>query len=489
MTTSARRALFWSFVERYVGLMVAIASTMILARLLTPAEVGVYSLCAAFTAVAGILRDFGVSEYLIQEKVLTREKTRAAYALALMFAWGIGLLVFLCRGVVANFFGEPRVAEVLLVLSLHFAILPLTSPTFALLNRELAFRPIFAIQLFSNLAQAFTSVGLAASGFGVLSLAWGAVANVAAQTLLLTIMRPRESLTLLPALAGVREVLKFGSLYVSSRAVEVLTRNVHDPIIARHFDFASVGLFSRAFGLIDLFHNNVGAAVIRVATPAFAASSRAGNDVGAAYAKGAAIYAAVSWTFFGFVAVAAVPIIDLMFGPQWLPAAPLASALALSAIPQAAYAMAPQMLSAVGHVARRLRVALLISPVHLILVLVAAQVSLLAVSWVWLISSGLTAVAYLLHLRRALGMPIRVQLAPLAKSTALAGLAVAAQWLVLLVAGQMSLAVLSSLILSFCAGFLVLIAAARLLAHPLDDECRILYAALHQWLVRPASPS
>ena len=66
MGESAKRALIWSLAERHAGLVVALVTTVILSRLLTPAQVGIYSLCAAFTAVAGILRDFGVSEYLIQ---------------------------------------------------------------------------------------------------------------------------------------------------------------------------------------------------------------------------------------------------------------------------------------------------------------------------------------------------------------------------------------------------------------------------------------
>ncbi|MFY7940899.1 MAG: oligosaccharide flippase family protein, partial [Burkholderiaceae bacterium] len=91
---SARAALAWSFGERYASLVVTIASTMVLARLLTPKQVGIYSLCAALTAVAGILRDFGVSEYLIQEKNLTREKMQAAFGIALTVAWSIAALVF-----------------------------------------------------------------------------------------------------------------------------------------------------------------------------------------------------------------------------------------------------------------------------------------------------------------------------------------------------------------------------------------------------------
>ncbi len=427
-TTSTRRALAWSFAERYAGLIVALASTMLLARLLSPAEVGVYSLCAAFTAVAGILRDFGVSEYIIQERDLTRERLRAAYGLAFLFAWSIGGLIFLLRGVVAGFYDEPRVADVLAVLSLHFFLLPVSSPTFALLNRDMAFRPIFAVQLVSNVAQALFSVAAAFAGWGVMSLAWGPIVNVAVQAAMLFYLRPQDCMTL-PGLTEARHVLKFGSMFVTSRTIEVLTRNAHDPIVAKQFDFTAVGLMSRAFGLIDLFHNNIGAAVVRVATPAFARQHRSGVELHEAYARATAIFASVSWAFFGFVALTAEPIIRVMFGEQWIAAAPLAVALAVSSLPQGLFALAPQMLSATGQVSRRLRVSLIYSPLHILLVLGASQFGLLAVASVWFVSNSLMLALYFRQLRLALGIRVGALLGPSFSSLVVAGASIAALWM------------------------------------------------------------
>ena len=404
--TSPRVALFWSFAERYLGLMISIASTMVLARLLTPGEVGIYSMCAAFTAVAGILRDFGVSEYIIQEKNLTREKLRSAYAVAFIVAWSIGAIAFASRDVMATFYREPRVAEVMLVLTLHFLILPLSSPTFALLNRQLAFRQVFFLQLACNSAQAATSLVLAALGFGVLSLAWGPIANVATQTVILALLRPRD-LLILPGLAQIRTVLRFGSMFVASRTIEVLTRNVHEPLLGKFYDFASVGLFSRAFGLIELFNANVTHAVVRVATPAFAAAHRVGDPLGQVFIRTTAIFTGAAWPFFGVVAVTADLIISVMFGSQWLRAAPIASWLALGMVPYSLTALAPQLMAATGHVKRRLRVTLMYCPVHIAAVLIALPHSLEAVAASWTISFSVQALLYGRQLREALRVRTR----------------------------------------------------------------------------------
>lgn len=482
MTTAVRSALMWSFAERYLGLAISIASTMTLSRLLTPEQVGIYSMCAAFTAVAGILRDFGVSEYLIQERELTPEKLRAAYGLAIVIAWTIALLIFATKGWAADFYAEARVADVLSVLTLHFLLLPISSPTFALLNREMAFRKIFVIDLTSNAAHAATSVTLAALGFGVMSLAWGPIASVVAQTVLLAWMRPRETMTA-PSLTNVRVVLRFGTMYVASRALEVLARNVHEPIIGKKFGFEAVGLFSRAFGLVELFNTNIAAAIIRVATPAFAAASRARQDVASEFARATAMFVSIAWTFYGYVAVMAEKVILVMFGHQWVAAAPFATVLALGALPAAVNALAPQMLSATGHVGKRLRLSATYCAVHLVCVIVASQIGLMAIAWVWLVSMGTTAVVYANSMRSVLQVSVASIYRPSIVSVGVSVASVSAQWATARLLSTLDLPPLVDLILVLIVAAASWIGAAAMLRDPTLQEIKAVVGAVRARLL------
>ena len=66
--TSVRRALAISFAERYALIVLALAGNMLVARLLTPEEIGIYSVSLAVIGIAQVLRDFGIGSFLIQEK-------------------------------------------------------------------------------------------------------------------------------------------------------------------------------------------------------------------------------------------------------------------------------------------------------------------------------------------------------------------------------------------------------------------------------------
>jgi O-antigen/teichoic acid export membrane protein len=266
-------------------------------------------------------------------------------------------------------------------------------------------------------------------------------------------------------------------MFVISRTVEVLTRNFHDPVVAKQFDFASVGLLSRAFGLIDLFHNNVGAAVVRVATPAFAAQQRAGGNISSAYAHATAMFASVSWAFFGYIALMAKPIILLMFGAQWIDAAPLVVALAVSTLPHGLFALAPQMLSATGHVSRRLQVSLMYSPVHIVLVLIASQVGLMAVAWVWFISNSLMMAMYFRHLRASLGVNLRYLLGPSVRSAVVVAGALGALTLTIVAMRGNVEHVLLQILIGTAAWLVGWLVAARLTAHPAYAEVQNLIRA------------
>ncbi len=470
-TPSVRGALAWSFAERYLSLLITVPATMILARLLTPTQVGVYSLCAVVTNLASILRDFGVSEYLIQERELTREKLRSAFTITLIMAWSLALIIVLSRGAMASYYHEPLLADLLLVLSLNFLMLPLASPSFALLNRELAFHTVFKVQVSANLANALSSIWLAWHGYGAMSLAWGPVVGIATQVLILVWLRPREAI-LWPRLRGAGQQLRFGAMFTASRLVESGSRNGHELIIGKQFGFTALGLFSRATGLIDLLATTVSSAILRVATPALAADHRAGHSLIAPYAKGTAIFSGVAWPFMGGVALMSADILALLFGAQWVDAAPIATLLALAALPHALTMLAPNALAATGQVKRRLSVALWYGPTHLLCVLLASRWSLQAVAAVFVVGNLVSVVLYTRHLMAVLGARPRELFGASWTSVQLALCSCGALALAQLACQKLGLPLLPRLLICVALGSAAWLGFALLLRHPVMTEVR-----------------
>ncbi|MBL0150828.1 MAG: oligosaccharide flippase family protein [Ideonella sp.] len=81
---STRRALLFSFMDRYAGLTISIASSMVIARLLTPGELGVYSVAMVLLGFLQTLRDFGAGQYLVQERELDSNRICAVWTIQLV---------------------------------------------------------------------------------------------------------------------------------------------------------------------------------------------------------------------------------------------------------------------------------------------------------------------------------------------------------------------------------------------------------------------
>ena len=114
-----RRSLVFAALDRYSSLVIAIISVMILARLLAPAEIGIFSVTMALLTMAATVRDMGAGNYLLQEKELTTERIRAVWAVQLGLGLILAVIVALASGPVADFYaaherglaGRKRVQE------------------------------------------------------------------------------------------------------------------------------------------------------------------------------------------------------------------------------------------------------------------------------------------------------------------------------------------------------------------------------------------
>ncbi len=125
--SALRLSLLYSFSERYLLLLLATLGSMALARLLTPAEIGIYSVAAVLVGLAQVVRDFGVGQYLIQERELTPDKLRAALGASLLVAWPLAALLLLLAAPLAGFYRQPGLRAVLQLLAINVALVPFSA--------------------------------------------------------------------------------------------------------------------------------------------------------------------------------------------------------------------------------------------------------------------------------------------------------------------------------------------------------------------------
>lgn len=342
-----RRSLAFSTLDSYLSLMLQLGSTVVLSRLLTPEETGIFAVATVFASLASTFRDFGVAEFLIQEKSLTADKIRAALTVNIAISWIMAFGLFFGAPFVATFYRSPGIADVMRVQSFSFLLIPFGAVTMAYFRREMRFGPIFIVNTTANLVSFAVSIACALSGMGYMSLAWSSLVGVACTVLGALWFRPAD-FPRWPGLAGVAEVLHFGKFASGIYLLGQLGRGAPEMIIGRVRDMSAVAIFSRANGLVEIFNRLVLRAVMPVCLPYFSKSHREQGGMLPGYLTSVSYLTAIGWPFLLFAAIVSYALIRIVYGIQWVESAPLAKIICAAAAVELVYHLAKEALLARG---------------------------------------------------------------------------------------------------------------------------------------------
>ncbi|KRA33132.1 polysaccharide biosynthesis protein [Rhodanobacter sp. Root627] len=319
---SLRRSLVFSFAEKYTSFAVSLAAIVIVSRLLTPEEIGIFSVAVGVTTLANTLRTFGVSNYLVQVKDLTDNVIRTCFTINLLIAWSLALIIFASSWQIGAFFHSVGVGDVMRVQSLSFILVPFGITALALLRRDMAFGTLYKINVSSNVANSCMTIGLAFLGFSYMSMAWASVVAMLVMVLGCVVWGHERRVRGV-GISGWRDILPFGAKMTVSDIALDLGQQSANIVIGRMLGMADAGFYSRGYGPVNMFREKVVAAVKAVAFPAFAAEHRETTMAPQLFLRALVYLTGISWPFFAFAALMAFPMIRIMFGTQWDAAVPL----------------------------------------------------------------------------------------------------------------------------------------------------------------------
>jgi len=337
-------------------------STVVLARLLTPADFGLVAMVTAITGLAMAFSDLGLSEATIQSHEITHDQVNMLFWINAGVGLGLTLVMVVLAPVLSWFYREPRLLGITFWLSLTFLTGGLMVQHGALLKRQMRFVPLAIRDVASMAVAVAAGIITALRGGGY----WAIV------VVPLTINTTRMVLSWLmvrwiPGLPkrgiNVRSMIVFGGNVSASYLVTNLNRSADAVLIGWHWGAGPLGLYSRAYNLLMLPVRQLNAPTGSVAIPAF---SRLQNDperFARYYLRTVNLIIWISAPIFGFLFVAAQPVIVLLLGRKWQEAAPVFQILVIAALGQLLFESIIWLFVSRGESARLLKLLLIISPI------------------------------------------------------------------------------------------------------------------------------
>lgn len=328
---SVRRGLAWMTLSQGGFFILQFSGSVILARLLTPYEMGVYAVAAAITGVLGAVQAFGLTGFVVREHDLTPQLLASTFtvnaALAVLMAAAIAGL----STAGGQFLHEPGVRQVMRVLALlpllgAFEFVPSTS-----LERRGQFKFIALVSLARVLSAAGVTVSLAFAGFSYMSIAYGNLAGAVVSLAGFNLIG-RQHVSLRPGLTDWRRVAGFGLQMMAISGVNMVSSRAGEFLLGRLLGLSALGLFSRASNLNSLLWDNIHLVIGRVVFVDLAGLRRGGISLRESYLRTVEIVTALLWPAFAGFAVLAGPLILAVYGNRWVGAAMPLSMLCIAAI-------------------------------------------------------------------------------------------------------------------------------------------------------------
>ncbi len=346
---AVKTGVVWVLFERGALQFLNVLASVVLARLLSPSDFGVMGISFLITGLATRLLYTGFG--LVQRETLRPDHISTMFVVNLAVNGFLCLAVFTAAPYVGAYFGSELVGDVLRVMSLTFVIRAFVVCPTALLRRRMDFRTRTIGSILDSVVKLALAVLLAFLDFGVWSLAYGELGGALVEKgYLIAASGWRPSLVV--TRAALVDLFGFGVGISFKSTLIYLSDRVDNFIVGKSLGTASLGLYEKAYRLMDLPVRELSARMNVVLFPAFARMQGSPARLGTAYRKTVLSMSIFCYPIFGSLIVLAPQLIPLIYGPQWGATILPFQILCLAGVPRVLTQVTSSLINATGSVGR-----------------------------------------------------------------------------------------------------------------------------------------
>ena len=458
----------WATVANWSGQAAGLVTMLVLARILSPTEFGIYAIGSAFVMVVMGLSQIGLPLALVQREHIDEAHLDTAFWTVTGLAAALAASTVLFNETFARAMGEPNLAGLLPAMATALPLTAMAGIYNAPLMRGLDFRKSALATTVGVLAGSSAAVALALAGAGVWSLV--------GQTLLSSLVTLGVLVRVSPfspgwrfSFARLRELWRFGSLSMLTDFVALVDQRSVPLFLGAFVGAFATGLYSMARRVVDLGLQAFVAAIGQVATPTFSRLQTDRSRMRAIYLNTIQSVAALSLPMFGLAAVLAEQVVLVFLGPKWIAGAGVLALVSVAALIRSYGWISVSVLIALGRARLRLALQLISLSLSLLVLFTLWPGGILAVAKGFVVQAAAMHVLIVLAVRGCLKVTLGDYLRAVGPVFLAAGggigAALAAKWMLAGLGGP-----LVTLVAASAAGLLVHGAIIRMLVPALVER-------------------
>src|SRR5690554_805940 len=313
------KGVLWSGIDTFGQYIIQFVVTILLARLLTPADFGLIEMLIIFSSISNILLDSGFGQALIRKKEASNTDYSSVFFFNVFCAISLyGLLYFLAPSI-ANFYNTPELTAISRIFFIVIILNAFVIIQNTLLSKGLNFKLLAKASLISSLLSGIIGVVLAIYGFGVWALVFQMIFHSFVRVILLWLLNTWKP-TLNFSFNSIRELWSFSSKLMVNGLLDTFVTNLQSLVIGRFFTKTDLGLYSQAKKFQSLPSQTLTQIIQKVTYPVLSKIQDNDERLKQAYKKIIQVTTFVVFTVMLYLMAVADNLFFVVLSEKWMPA-------------------------------------------------------------------------------------------------------------------------------------------------------------------------
>jgi len=304
----------WMVAMKFGVKVLGFVSTMIVARILTPADYGIVAIAIGIVGIMEVLGELGFDMALIRNREATDAHYNTAWTLNFVRGCIFAVLILLFADVIVGWFNAPQAATLLRFLALVPLLDAITNIGVVNFRKEFQFDRDFKLTLASKGIEICAAISAAVLLRNYWALAIGMIVGQAATVIIgyrMSSYRPRFDMS------RWREILGFSGWIFGYNITFAMSWRLDNLMLGRLLPPASVGLFSNSISIAALPSMDLVMPIARVLYPGFSAITADHDRLKRMYLRSLAVTLSVALPLTYGLAALADPVVMVLLGSQW----------------------------------------------------------------------------------------------------------------------------------------------------------------------------
>lgn len=383
-------AVRWSFLTQITQFTLFFVVNVTLSRILTPSDFGTFAIVNIFIGFISTIKDFGIGSFLINKQELTNDIKNTVFLINLTVILFLCGLLLLSSSSIAHFYNDDRLKVFIPLCSISLFIDGLTVIPDSMLQKNMNFHHLFIIRAASQVVGGVVAIGFALNHWGVYSLIFQSIVASTIAFLLLYYYFPfvpnmRMNKTLL------RSIFSFSGPVFLDSIVQFWTRNIDNLLVGKIFGAGSLGIYNRAYTLMQLPTSNLSSVVSRVLFPYLSKNQNDISTAASVYVKTIRSIALISFPLMMLLFICSGDIIFFLYGDKWMGVVPLLKFFAIAGAIESILSPLGSLFMALGKTSKMFRVSTAIRLITISFIVFGSFYSIKLIAVCYLIATFITA--------------------------------------------------------------------------------------------------